>query len=167
MGVYSKVSRCEVKTKRRRVVFARWVDTNKGDDKSPNCRSRLVGREVRIESRLDLFAPTPPLEAMKLPMSMCARGQHRSQNRRLRMMTIDVSRAYFYAPAEREVYIEILVEDREAGDEGMGGKLNLSVCTERATRRSIGPRSTLELLKRSGLSKAGHRHATSGMCRET
>ena len=59
MGVYSQVSR--------------WVDTNEGDDKSPNYRSRLVGREVRIDSRLDLFAPTPPLEAMKFLILMCAR----------------------------------------------------------------------------------------------
>ena len=43
------------------------------------------------------------------------------------MMTIDVRRVYFYAPAQREAYIEILVEDREAADEGMVGKLNLSL----------------------------------------
>ena len=30
-------------------------------------------------------------------------------------------------PAQREVYIEIPIEDREAGDEGMVGKLNLSL----------------------------------------
>ena len=42
-------------------------------------------------------------------------------------MTIDVRRAYFYAPAQREAHIEILVEDQEAADEGMVGKLNLSL----------------------------------------
>ena len=46
------------------------VDTNKEDVESPNYRSRLVGREVRIDSRFDLFAPTPPLEAMKFLISM-------------------------------------------------------------------------------------------------
>ena len=127
MGVYSQVSRSEVKAKGGRFIPTRWVDTNKGDDNGPNYRSRLVDREVRIDSRLDLFAPPPPLEAMKFQISVCARGQNRSQNRRLRMMTIDVRRACFYAPAQCEVCIEIPVEDREAGDEGMVGKLNLSL----------------------------------------
>ena len=43
------------------------------------------------------------------------------------MMTIDVRRAYFYAPAQRAVYIQIPAEDREPGDEGMVGRLNLSL----------------------------------------
>jgi hypothetical protein len=42
-------------------------------------------------------------------------------------MTIDVRRAYFYAPAQRAVYIEIPIEDREPGDEDKVGKLNLSL----------------------------------------
>ncbi len=29
----------------------------------------------------------------------------------------DVSRAYFHAPAVRDVFVEIIDEDREAGDE--------------------------------------------------
>ena len=150
MGVCSKVGRSEVKAKGGRVLSTRWVDTNKGDDKSPNYRSRLVGREVRIDS-IDLFAPTPPLEAMKFLISVCARGQNRSQNRRLRMMTIDARRACFYAPAQREVYIEIPMEDRESGDEGMVGKLNLSL---------YGTRD-------AALNWTRHRHATSDMSRGT
>ena len=43
------------------------------------------------------------------------------------MMSIDVKRAYFYAPARRPVYIEIPIEDYEDGDEMMVGKLNLSL----------------------------------------
>ena len=45
------------------------------------------------------------------------------------MMTI------FCASAQREVYIEIPIEDREAGDEGMVGKLNLSVYGTRDAAR--------------------------------
>ena len=48
MGVYLKVSRSEVKAKGGRVISTRRVDTNKGDDKSPNYRSRFVGREVKL-----------------------------------------------------------------------------------------------------------------------
>ena len=29
---------------------------NKGDDKKPNCRSRLEGKEIKRDKRLDLFA---------------------------------------------------------------------------------------------------------------
>ena len=42
-------------------------------------------------------------------------------------MSIDVKRAYFYAAARRDVYIEIPPEDREAGGEDMIAKLNLSL----------------------------------------
>ena len=31
----------------RRPISVRWVDVNKGDDETPNVRSRLVAREIR------------------------------------------------------------------------------------------------------------------------
>ena len=34
------------------------IDINKGDDKKPNSRSRLVGKEIKKDKRLDLFAAT-------------------------------------------------------------------------------------------------------------
>ena len=40
---------------------------------------------------------------------------------------LDNKRAYFYAKASRPISIEIPVEDREAGDKDMVGKLNLSL----------------------------------------
>ena len=43
------------------------------------------------------------------------------------MMYADVSRAYFYAPASRAVYVKLPDEDREEGDEHMCGKLNVSM----------------------------------------
>ena len=42
-------------------------------------------------------------------------------------MAIDVKKAYFYAPARREIFIEIPLEDWEPGDEMMVAKLNLSL----------------------------------------
>ena len=42
-------------------------------------------------------------------------------------MSSDIKRAYFYAKAVRPVFIEIPIEDRKPGDEGMVGKLNLSL----------------------------------------
>ena len=122
MGVYTKISKYETNGK---VITTRWIDTNKGDEKLPDYRSRLVGREIKTDNRLDLFAATPPLETLKILVSKCARGQNRKDP--LRMATIDIRRAYFYAPAVREVYIKIPKEDMEEGDEDRVAKLNLSL----------------------------------------
>ena len=43
------------------------------------------------------------------------------------LMYADVSRAYFYAPAKRPVYVKLPEEDYEAGDEGRCGKLLMSM----------------------------------------
>ena len=46
-------------------IGSKWVDINKGDKVNPDIRCRLVATEVRIHKREDLFAATPPLEAVK------------------------------------------------------------------------------------------------------
>ena len=122
MKVYVKVPRAEARGK---VVTTKWIDINKGDSQVPNYRARLVGREIKMDRRLDLFAATPPLESLRMISSICASNQRKSQP--YRILSIDIKRAYFYAPAERPVYIEIPVEDYEPGDEGMVGKLMLSL----------------------------------------
>ena len=77
MGVYEKVPRSEAKAVGGKVITTKWIDTNKGDTKNKDYRSRLVGREVKMDSRLDLFSATPPLETIRMLVSMCARGQGR------------------------------------------------------------------------------------------
>ena len=42
-------------------------------------------------------------------------------------MSVDVKRAYFYAPATRPIYVKIPDEDWEAGDEENVGVLELSL----------------------------------------
>ena len=101
------------------------MDTNKGDTSRPNYRSRLVGREVKYDKRLDLFSATPPLETLKFLCSMCARGQTGPEPYRLAI--IDIKRAYFNAPARRPIFIEIPREDWEPGEEGCVGQLQLSL----------------------------------------
>ena len=103
MGVYSKVPRSEAVTNGCKVISTRWTDINKGDDKKPNCRSRLVGKEIKRDKRLDLFAATPPPGALKAVLSICASSQYKKKPNRL--VSIDVSRAYFYAEAQHPVYI--------------------------------------------------------------
>ena len=53
-------------------VTVRWVETNKGDDEHPNVRSRLVAKEFNNKKCDDLFAGTPPVEAMRAIISMAA-----------------------------------------------------------------------------------------------
>ena len=49
-----------------------WVDVNKGDDDCPDIRSRLVARQIRGANEDPMFAPTPPLEALRIFLSYCA-----------------------------------------------------------------------------------------------
>ena len=53
-------------------VTVRWVETNKGDDVCPNIRSRLVARQIRPAGQDAVFAPTPPLEALRTVLSLAA-----------------------------------------------------------------------------------------------
>ena len=58
-------------------ISVKWVDTNKGDDQNTLYRSRLVAREIKKMKKAsqqlkvkDLFSAMPPLEALKLLVSM-------------------------------------------------------------------------------------------------
>lgn len=46
-------------------IGSRWIDINKGDDKNPSYRSRLVIQEVRHSGIEAIFAATPPLESFR------------------------------------------------------------------------------------------------------
>ena len=145
MGVYVKVPRGMAKMHGAKVITTKWLDTNKGDAESPNYRSRLVGREVKYDKRLDLFSATPPLETLKVLISMCARRQH--DHEPCRMAVVDIKRAYFYAKARRAVFIEIPIEDREDGDEGMVGQLQLSLYGTRDAAQNWAAEYTAFLIK--------------------
>ena len=54
----------------RAPISVRWVEVNKGDDINPNIRSRLVAREIRAVGEDAIFAPTPPLESLRMILSM-------------------------------------------------------------------------------------------------
>ena len=71
MDLYEKVpvSQCYERTGKAPISI-RWIDINKGDAEKPNYRSRLVAREINTHKRDDLFAATPPLEALKIILSM-------------------------------------------------------------------------------------------------
>ena len=56
----------------------RWIDINKGDEKSPNYRPRLVAKEINRCKSLDMYAATPPLESIKFIISMAASTKSKS-----------------------------------------------------------------------------------------
>ena len=130
MGAYEKVSIDEAfRITGKAPIAVRWVDVNKGDSTNPRYRSRLVAKEFNTGVSQDLYAATPPVECLWLMLSMLACSQSRDTT----LMYSDVSGAYFYAKAERPVYVKLPEEDwnREM-------KANVDVCrwlcTARGTR---------------------------------
>ena len=81
-----------------------------------------MAREINTNRRDDLFAATPPLEALKTILSMTA-----TANKGEVIMVNDISRAFFNAKVERDVFVQLPGEDRWRGEEGMCGKLRLSM----------------------------------------
>ena len=93
------------------------MDINKGDEENPDYRSRLVAQELNQSKRDDIFAATPPLEVLRLVISILA--STRKQNK-WKLDSVDIKRAYFHAPAKRDIYVKLPEEDKT---EGMCGKL--------------------------------------------
>ena len=57
-GVWTRRPRAECFERTgKRPVTVKWVDVNKGDDESPNYRSRLVAREIRLPGEDPILAP--------------------------------------------------------------------------------------------------------------
>jgi len=104
-------------------IKTRWIDINKGDKVHPEYRSRIVAKDFKLDKRLDLFAATPPLEALKMLISIMMSegiGWCKNHDERMKMDFIDIRRAYFHAESTRDVFIELPAEDNEVG---MCGKL--------------------------------------------
>ena len=114
--------RWQAKEKGWGIIKPRWIDINKGDDDKPNYRSRMVGKEFNDREVDDLFAATPPLESLRLILSWAATvdggllstvgkaGNGKS------ILIADASRAFFKAPAKRDICAE-LPEEALQGDE--------------------------------------------------
>ena len=104
--VWRKVPRAEAMQKQGKPpISVKWVDVNKGDDESPNYRSRLVAREVRRPWEDSIFSPTPPLEALRSVLSRAATDfkghaphvRDPNSKERTQISFIDIRRAYFNA----------------------------------------------------------------------
>lgn len=118
-GIYTKVPVEECwRRSGKKPVGVKFVDVNKGDDEKPVYRSRLVAREFK-EGAATWFAATPPLEAIKVLLSMAA-----VERGRRKVAFIDVKKAHLYAKATREVFIDLPPGDEEPGK---CGRLNYTL----------------------------------------
>ena len=106
----------------RRPLGLKWIDTNKGDETNFQIRSRLVCTEVRPRGTDAIFSATPPLESLRILMSLLSQPVD-DANDPYCLTLADVSRAHFYAKAEREVYIKLPAEDPRSGEKDLCGRL--------------------------------------------
>ncbi len=70
--MWKKIPRSTAVDNGWKVISAKWIDTNKGDDDKPLIRSRYVGKEFNNGPIDGLFAGTPPLEALRTLVSDAA-----------------------------------------------------------------------------------------------
>ena len=132
-------------------ISTRWIDINKSTPEDPVIRSRLVGREFKEsyggKGREDLFAGTPPLEALKALLTWAAMdspptarradsGSRRNSNGLVRdvkkLIFIDISKAYLYAPVDKDIYVEL---PESMGKKGICGRLNFALYGTRDAAR--------------------------------
>eukprot|EP00435_Cladocopium_sp_Y103_P016599 s3099_g4.t1 len=87
-------------------ISSRWIDINKGDEERPQYRSRLVIQEVRHSNIEAIFAATPPLESVRMLLSLQRTGNERDRKgRRKKVMFIDIRRAHWTAKIFRKVFV--------------------------------------------------------------
>ena len=145
MKVYTKVpiSECIARTGKQ-PLKARWIDTDKGT----RYRSRWVAKQFKGSDSEEWFAATPPIEALRALISDAASAKGQKS-----IMICDVSRAFFYAPVQHDIYVE-LCEEAKTGhaDEGMCAKLLMSMYGTKAAAQNW-QRKVQEIMERLGFQR--------------
>ena len=100
-----------------------WAETDKGQPAKPNVCARWVAKEYKTHARPELYASTPPLEALKVLLSEVATGKRGGKV----VSLVDMRKAYLYAPARRKVLVDLPPDDYQPGDEHMCGLLRYSL----------------------------------------
>ena len=125
---YAPVSECRAKTGAE-PVGTKWLDTNKGDDKNPVYRSRWVAQQYRRAWVESIFSATPNIETVRLLLADAANrcrpiGKAKDH---MAVVVIDIKRAYFYAPAQKEIYVRLPPEDPQSNNPEVCGRLKKSL----------------------------------------
>ena len=101
------------------LLKARWVDIDKGTI----YRSRWVAKQFKGSDSEEWFAATPPIEALRALISHTTSGPKKKA-----LMVCDVSRAFFYAPVQHEIFVELCEEAKKTvEDNSMCAKLRMSM----------------------------------------
>ena len=124
MDVYEYSTEAQARARTgRNPVGLKWIDTNKGSAEAPRYRSRLVCTEVRHEGVEPIFSATPPLDTLRILLSVaCQEDVFQVEDLFLISITY-VSRAHFYADASRDVYVRVPDEDPKAKQPGVWWKV--------------------------------------------
>ena len=98
---------------------ARWVDIDKGT----RYRSSWEAKQFKGSDSEEWFAAPPPIEALRALISYSVSGPKSKA-----LMVCDVSRAFFYAPVQHELYVELREEAKKTfQDNNMCAKLRMSM----------------------------------------
>ena len=110
-------------------VGTKWLDTNKGDERSPVYRSRWVAQQYRRAWVETVFSATPNIEAIRLLLADAANQCRPDGGARESacVIIIDIKRAYFYAPAQKAIYVKLPPEDPQSSNPEVCGKLKKSL----------------------------------------
>ena len=123
--IYKKVPISECEQEGKVPITMKWIDRNKGDLERPNYRSRLVCREVKRARGAEYipehasFSAMPPLEALKLLLSLMVTLKKSRNGSNLKLRLLDISRAHFYGNAERRVFVTLPEGDKLEGHCGL------------------------------------------------
>ena len=112
-----------------------------------------MAKQFKTSNDPDLFAATPPLEALKIIISLAATRDRRYGKLNKKIIVNDVSRAYFYARSDAPTFVEICEEDWEPGDESRCGELNVSMYGTRQAAQNW-QRCVTEVLTKNGFRQA-------------
>ena len=105
MRVCNKIPRAQAIRNGWKIIKTRWIDINKGDDVNPKYRSRLVGKEFNTGEMEGLFEGTPALEGFRFLVHEAATVRSDEPLGSNVIMINDVSRAFFEAPATRNICV--------------------------------------------------------------
>ena len=79
LKVCAHVAREHMKSTGGNIIGVRRVDVNKGDESEKKYRSRVVGKQYNNKVDDSLYAPTPPLEALRYIISDAATLRERPE----------------------------------------------------------------------------------------
>ena len=138
-GVYEIVPMQECKDAGMKPLDLIWVDRST----HKKIRSRLCAREYKTKKQgkiqralpaSRLFSAMPPLEAVKVLVSMMMSVSLLNKGKPLQLRHHDISRAHFQGTAQRLIYIRLPAEDRpKYGEDKVGRWIKSMYGTQNAS----------------------------------